>query len=192
MPEAKQHPDLDWAMRVPAIPIRSFRSRILALVLGLVTIALAATVAAVVVKAREAVGREASQQLATAADTARQILRFRGNQLTSAVEVLTGDFGFKEAVASGDTPTLMSAMANHQSRIGADVLIILRPTAGWSRARSRDFQRAHSRISNHSSQVMRTGSCFGSTVSSTACRISWCSHRFGRQSRSPGPRWALP
>src|ERR1700736_3796166 len=112
-------------MRVPFLLVRSFRFRILALVLGIVTMVASATVIAVVVKAHAEVGRQAALQLRSAADTAREVLKFRGNQLTSAVEVLTSDFGFKEAVASGDTPTLMSAIANHRSRIGADVLIVL-------------------------------------------------------------------
>ena len=86
---------------------------------------LAATVAAVVAKARVEVVRDASAQLRSAADTAHEVLRFRGNQLASAVQVLTSDFGFKEAVASGDVPTLLSAMDNHRARIGADVLIVL-------------------------------------------------------------------
>src|SRR5271169_3410105 len=108
-------------MRVPFLILRSFRSRILALVLGLVTVVLTATIIAVVVKARGEVNRQAASQLASAANTAREALRFRGNQLSGAVEVLTSDFGFKEAIASGDTPTLMSAVANHRARIGADV-----------------------------------------------------------------------
>jgi hypothetical protein len=33
---------------------------------------------------------------------------FRGAQLANAAEVLTADFGFKEAVASADSPTLLS------------------------------------------------------------------------------------
>ncbi len=107
--------------------MRSFRTRILAVVLGLVTVVLTATVLAVVAKARSEVGREASLQLHTAADTARRVLAFRGNQLSSAAEVLASDFGLREAVASADTPTLLSAMANHQARIGADVLIVLDP-----------------------------------------------------------------
>ena len=107
--------------------MRSFRSRILALVLGLVTVVLTATIIAVVVKARAEVTRQTTLQLRSAADTAREVLRFRGNQLTSAVEVLTADFGFKEAVASSDPPTLMSAVASYRSRIGADALIVLDP-----------------------------------------------------------------
>src|ERR1700676_3854889 len=112
-------------MRVPFILMRSFRFRILALVLGIVTMVASATVIAVVVKAHAEVGRQAGLQLRSAADTAREVLKFRGDVLTSAVEVLTSDFGFKEAVASGDTPTLMSVIANHRARIGADVLIVL-------------------------------------------------------------------
>jgi len=107
--------------------MRTFRSRILAVVLGLVTVVLTATVLAVVVKARSEAGRQASLQLHAAADTAREVLAFRGNQLSSAAEVLASDFGFREAVASEDTPTLLSAMRNHQARIGADVLIVLDP-----------------------------------------------------------------
>ena len=105
--------------------MRSFRFRILALVLSLVTVVISATVLAVVTKAHAEVGRNAALQLRSAADTAREVLRFRGNQLTSAAEVLTSDFGFKEAIASADTATLMSAMSNHRSRIGADVLIVM-------------------------------------------------------------------
>ncbi len=128
--------------------MRSFRSRILALVLGLVTAVLTATVLAVVLNARAEVESQAALRLKGAADTAREVLKFRGNQLTSAVEVLTADFGFKEAVSSGDTPTLLSAMDNHRSRIGADVLIVLDPDgrpvastlAGLSPATQRDLQ----------------------------------------------------
>lgn len=112
---------------MPANLLRSFHTRILALVLGLVTAVLAAIVTAVVVKERGEVSRDAAQQLRAAADTAREILKFRGEQLSGAVDVLTSDFGFKEAVSSGDSPTLLSAMANHGARIGADVLIVLDP-----------------------------------------------------------------
>ncbi len=95
--------------------------------LGLVTLVLAAAITAVVVKARAEVERQVSQQLRAAADTAREALRFRGAQLTNAVEVLTSDFGFKEAVASADPPTLLSAIENQRPRIGADLIIVLDP-----------------------------------------------------------------
>src|SRR5277367_5444360 len=114
-------------MRRPFGFVRRFRFRILALVLGIVTVVVSATVLAVVLKARDEAGRQAAQRLRSAADTAREILKFRGTQLTNEVDVLTADFGFKEAIASADSPTLLSVMKNHRSRIGADVLIVLDP-----------------------------------------------------------------
>jgi diguanylate cyclase (GGDEF)-like protein len=57
------------------------------------------------------------------------MLRFRGNQLTGAAEVLTSDYGFKEAVSSGDTLTVISAIKNQRARIGADAIIVLSPDA---------------------------------------------------------------
>jgi diguanylate cyclase len=107
--------------------LNSFRSRILALVLGLVTLVLTAMSIAIAVKARAEAERQVSVQLRTAADTAREALRFRGTRLASAVDVLTTDFGFREAVASGDKPTLLSAVENQRARINADLLIVLSP-----------------------------------------------------------------
>ena len=105
--------------------LQSFRFRILALVLGLVTVVVVGIIGAVVIKAHVEVRRQASSQLQSAAGTAREVLKFRGDQLTSAVEVLVSDFGFKEAVASGDKPTVRSAIDNYRSRLSADVLIVL-------------------------------------------------------------------
>ena len=86
--------------------MQSFRTRILALVLGLVTVTVVATVGAVVIKAREAAGERAAEQLRAGAKLAREVLRFRGAQLNGAVRVLAADFGFREAVASTDIPRL--------------------------------------------------------------------------------------
>jgi len=111
-------------MRLPYI-VRSFHVRIFALVLIFVTAVAVAMTSAVVIKAHGEVGSQAASKLESATATAREVLRFRGDQLSSASDVLTSDFGFKEAIASGDQQTLKSAMDNHRSRIGADVLIVL-------------------------------------------------------------------
>ena len=98
--------------------LHSFRSRILALVLGLVTVMLCATLIAVMLRTRAEVKQQAARQLRSAADTAREMLRFRGDQLSSAAEVLTSDFGFKEAVASADTATLYSSIFDRLLELG--------------------------------------------------------------------------
>lgn len=107
--------------------LNSFRSRILALVLGLVTLVLAAMSISIAVRARAEAQQQVSLQLQTAADTAREALKFRGSRLANAVDVLTRDFGFREAVATGDKPTLLSAVENQRARINADLLIVLSP-----------------------------------------------------------------
>ena len=114
-------------MGIPLTVLRSFRSRLLALVLGLVTLVLTAAIVGIAVRARAEVQRQAGVQLQTAAGTAREVLKFRGSQLANAVEVLTSDFGFKEAVASADAPTLLSAVENQRDRIGANLVIVLTP-----------------------------------------------------------------
>jgi diguanylate cyclase len=107
--------------------LRSFRSRILALVLGLVTLVLTAAIVGIAVKARAEVDRQVGAELKTAAGTAREILRFRGSQLTTGVETLTSDFGFREAVSSADAATLQSALENQRLRIDANLVIVLSP-----------------------------------------------------------------
>jgi hypothetical protein len=48
-----------------------------------------------------------------------------GAQLNGAVRVLAADFGFREAVASKDIPTILSAIENHGSRIDAGVVVLI-------------------------------------------------------------------
>jgi diguanylate cyclase (GGDEF)-like protein len=108
--------------------LRSFRSRILALVLGLVTLVLTAAIVGIAVQARAEVDRQVGAELKTAAGTAREILRFRGSQLATGVETLTSDFGFREAVSSKDAATLQSALENQRARIDANLVIVLSPS----------------------------------------------------------------
>jgi diguanylate cyclase (GGDEF)-like protein len=123
----RQRIDLRWLMGMPLTILRSFRSRILALVLGLVTVVLTAAICAIALKARAEVERQVGIQLHSAADTAREALRSRGSRFASAVGVLTSDFGFREAVSSADAPTLLSAIENQRARISADLVIVLNP-----------------------------------------------------------------
>ena len=112
-------------MGIPLTVLRSFRSRILALVLGLVTLVLTAAIVGIAVKARAEAEAQVGIQLRTAAETAREVLKFRGSQLATAVEVLTSDYGFKEAVSSADAATLLSAAENQRMLIATNLLLVL-------------------------------------------------------------------
>ncbi len=114
-------------MGKPFSVFSSLRNRILALVLGLVTLVLAATITAVVFEARAEVQTQVGLQLRSAAATTREALYSRGTQLANAAIVLTADFGFKEAVASADSATLLSALENQRARIRADLVVVLNP-----------------------------------------------------------------
>ncbi|WP_318153416.1 EAL domain-containing protein [Halomonas sp. ML-15] len=54
----------------------------------------------------------------------QQILDERGQQLRSNVAILADDFGFKSAVATQDTDTLRTVLANHGDRAGADMVLL--------------------------------------------------------------------
>lgn len=101
--------------------MKSFRFRLLLLVLGLVVVPLGATIYAMARKAQTAAESQAATELQAGAAVARATLAFHGEQLSLALRVLTADFGFKEAIASADRDTLLSALENHGARIHADL-----------------------------------------------------------------------
>jgi diguanylate cyclase (GGDEF)-like protein len=103
----------------------SFRKRLLVLIIGLVIVTQTVTLAAVLVSTRRTVEARAAEQLRSGAALAEQLLRFRAAQLANGVAVLAGDFGFREAVASGHVPTILSAARNNAQRIGADMVLVL-------------------------------------------------------------------
>ncbi|WP_416304967.1 EAL domain-containing protein [Neptunicella sp. SCSIO 80796] len=53
-----------------------------------------------------------------------QYLAAKENLLITAAQVLTADFGFKQAVATNDADTIASVLNNHGQRISADLMIL--------------------------------------------------------------------
>ncbi len=102
----------------------SFRKRLLVLIIGLVVITQTVTLAAVLASTAHTVEGRAAEELRSGGSFAGQMIRFRAGQLANGVGVLAGDFGFREAVASGDAPTIISAATNTAQRIGADVVLL--------------------------------------------------------------------
>ncbi len=103
----------------------SFRNRLLVLIIGLVIATQSVTLIAVLARVEGSVADRAAEQLTAGGNFIEQFLSFRATQLASGVGVLAADFGFREAVASGDTPTMLSAANNHMRRIGADLMLLL-------------------------------------------------------------------
>jgi diguanylate cyclase (GGDEF)-like protein len=72
-----------------------------------------------------AVKARAGEQLQVGARVFERLLDVRGRQLRDAVTVLTSDYGFKEAVSSGDVATIRSVLGNHGARINASEVFLL-------------------------------------------------------------------
>jgi diguanylate cyclase (GGDEF)-like protein len=103
----------------------SFRKRLLVLIIGLVVVTQTVTLAAVLVGTRRNVEARAAEQLRSGGTLAEHLIGYRAGQLANGVGVLAADFGFREAVASGDAPTIRSAVRNNARRIGADIVLLL-------------------------------------------------------------------
>ena len=100
--------------------IKSLRSRLILLLVGLLALVLLAVFVAVYTSTSLSAERQATRQLELGARVFRSVLDARARELTTATQILAADFGFRQAVASGDLPTIASALDNQARRIGAD------------------------------------------------------------------------
>jgi diguanylate cyclase (GGDEF)-like protein len=101
------------------------RARLLALVLTAIVLLLCASALAVYLGTRSFVDALADTELERAELVWERFFELRQRRLLEAVSVLAEDFGFREAVASGDAATGMSALLNHAARVDADLVILL-------------------------------------------------------------------
>ncbi|MDM7860548.1 EAL domain-containing protein [Alteromonas sp. ASW11-36] len=69
--------------------------------------------------------RQLSDTLEVAQSVVVEIMGNREEQLFNSASVLTDDFGFKQAVASGDANTIESVLLNHGARVEADLMALL-------------------------------------------------------------------
>ncbi|MCP1673666.1 diguanylate cyclase (GGDEF)-like protein [Natronocella acetinitrilica] len=105
--------------------IRRFRTRLLGLMLGLLAAAQLVTIVAVLGTTGTNLSRQAQDELALGGRVFAELLASRNQELLTTTSVLTSDFGFREAVATGDADTIRSALRNHGGRVGADAAMAL-------------------------------------------------------------------
>lgn len=111
--------------RLRALRFGSLRSRIALLYAGLFALVLGL----VVTFAAEGLARfgeaSAARDLEANARVFDEILAARARQMGDQAGVLASDFGFREAVATGDEPTIASALASLESRVRSDTAFVL-------------------------------------------------------------------
>lgn len=101
-----------------------FRTRLLIAMLTIVVITAASIAGLMLLNLFEAEKSRARQQLNVAGEVAREVLARRNELLASRLQVAVEDFGFRSAVASGDLPTITSALANQIRRADADIALL--------------------------------------------------------------------
>ncbi len=102
----------------------SFRHKLLAAFLGLLAGVLGLSLA--VIQRLET--RRAEDALGAGLEMTKtlfdDILLQHDRELAASLKLLSGDFAFKQAVATGEPATVMSAAGNHRARMGADLLLV--------------------------------------------------------------------
>ena len=102
--------------RLPRLRFGSLRHRIALLYAGLFAVVLTVMMVLVSVGIERFGENAASRDLAANARVFNEILDLRTRQMNNSAEVLARDFGFREAVALGDAPTVASALRSLRSR----------------------------------------------------------------------------
>lgn len=103
----------------------SFKHKVLLLALALVLVIQVVTFMPVLGAIKRDTDEQARRSVRLAGIVFEEFIRNRQAQLQTTGDVLVSDYGFKQAVASGDRATIQSALANHAARVGADVALLI-------------------------------------------------------------------
>ncbi|WP_158094274.1 putative bifunctional diguanylate cyclase/phosphodiesterase [Erythrobacter donghaensis] len=113
-----------WA-RVSGLRFGSLRARIALLYAGLFAAVLGLVVSLAAGGLERFAEAGAARDLGANARVFDEILAGRARQMGDQAGVLARDFGFREAVATGDAPTIASALESLESRVRSDMAFVL-------------------------------------------------------------------
>jgi len=103
----------------------SYQARVASVLILLLLVVIGALYFSVKAATRQAVHGQAMAQLEVGTRVFERLLETRGRRLADGVQLLAADFGFRDAVASGDSATMRSVLLNHGRRINASDMILL-------------------------------------------------------------------
>ncbi|KFE54369.1 EAL domain-containing protein [Pseudomonas syringae] len=103
----------------------SFQARIACVLTALLLVVVAAVYFAVKAATGDAVRSQAQTQLEVGSRVFEDLMDMRGKRLRDGVQLMSADFGFRDAVASSDASTIRSVLLNHGGRIGASDMFLL-------------------------------------------------------------------
>tara|TARA_R100001039_G_C1849356_1_gene109411 strand:- start:179 stop:2521 length:2343 start_codon:yes stop_codon:yes gene_type:complete len=140
-----------------------FRTRLTLVLLTVVIISQLATGVAFLRATQNDALAKGNQRLEVGARVFQQLLDIRGEQLRNNVAILADDFGFKSAVATEDTATLFSVLANHGDRASAD-MVMLSDLSGNVLASSHHPEDSRMPFSELFERAQQTGSGVGVVI----------------------------
>nr|WP_218169344.1 EAL domain-containing protein [Pseudomonas gingeri] len=103
----------------------SFQARVACVLILLLLVVVGALYFSVKVATNDAVRSQAREQLDVGARVFERLLDVQSRRLGDGVQLLAADFGFRDAVSSGDSATIRSVLINHGKRINASDMILL-------------------------------------------------------------------
>ncbi len=103
----------------------TFHGKLLLLTIVPLAVAQLVTLMAVMRTVESDVGKRARESLAIGGTVVAEYLSSRTEQLRTSVSVVAADFGLKEAVATTDSETIRSVLANHGQRVGANIMLLV-------------------------------------------------------------------
>jgi len=74
---------------------------------------------------RKSATRQIAENLDVSGRVFHRLIRARSQQLAEGAYVLSSDFAFKRAIATGEHATILSALGNLESRIEADAMALV-------------------------------------------------------------------
>lgn len=123
--DAGPAPLMKTLSRHSKLRFRSLRLRIAVLYASLFAVVLAVVVTLAGSGLARFAETSAARDLAANARVFDEILAGRARQMGDQAGVLAHDFGFREAVATGDVPTIASALTSLQNRVRSDTAFVL-------------------------------------------------------------------
>lgn len=106
----------------------SLRTKLILILLVLLSLLATATGLATLSAMKRDSELQAGHILRVASKVLREALNNRASQLSSSVQILATDFGFRRAVATAEQETIESVLANHGNRINASLTLLLSPS----------------------------------------------------------------
>ena len=103
----------------------SFQARIAGVLIALLLIVVVAVFFAVRAATGDAVRSQAQTQLEVGSRVFEDLMDMRGKRLRDGLQLLSADFGFRDAVTSSDASTIRSVLLNHGGRMGASDMFLL-------------------------------------------------------------------